>query len=393
MALLACWVAFPLILLALAHGAGTLIARAAARDLPAGVRIPCGLALIIAVMDLATRTATTARLAVPAAVALGAAGLALAASERRRSPADGAAPHRFTPPRPTPDALAAAVVFAAYAAPVVLSGEATWAGYIKLDDTSTWLALVDRALEHGRTLTGLPISTYREVLAHYLVVGYPLGAFLPVGLGHALLGQDSAWLTDPWMATMAAALTLALARIARGALPDAPRWQPAAIAALAGQAALLYGYYLWGGMKELAGAFLVAAFAVTAPLPLEGERRLRATAAHAGGAVGARGGAQPRRARVGRARCGARAARDPRRPAAPAAPAAGDRRGGDRGAGRGHVSRPAPRRVRRAVPRGARGQPRARQPARAAERPAARRDLAVAGLPRRALRADRSPTC
>ena len=272
MALLACWVAFPLILLALAHGAGTLIARAAARDLPAGVRIPCGLALIIAVMDLATRTATTARLAVPAAVALGAAGLALAARERLRS-----AGARFAPPRPTPDALAATVVFAAFAAPVVLSGEATWAGYIKLDDTSTWLALVDRALDHGRTLTGLPISTYREVLAHYLVVGYPIGAFLPVGLGHALLGQDGAWLTDPWMATMAATLTLALARIARRALPDAPRWQPAAIAALSGQAALLYGYYLWGGMKELAGAFLVAAFAVSAPLPLDGERRLRAT--------------------------------------------------------------------------------------------------------------------
>ncbi len=272
MALLACWVAFPLILVVLADGAGTLVARASGRDLPAGVRLPCGLALIIAVMDLATRTATTARLAVPAAVALGVAGLALTARERLRS-----AGRRFAPPRPTPDALAAALVFAVYAAPVVLSGEATWAGYIKLDDTATWLALVDRALEHGRTLTGLPISTYREVLAHYLVVGYPIGAFLPVGLGHALLGQDAAWLTDPWMATMAAMLTLALARIARQALPDAPRWQPAAIAALAGQAALLYGYYLWGGMKELAGAFLVAAFAVTAPLPLEGERRLRAT--------------------------------------------------------------------------------------------------------------------
>ena len=44
----------------------------------------------------------------------------------------------------------AAAVYAVYAAPVVASGKATFAGYITLDDTSTWLALTDRAMEHGR---------------------------------------------------------------------------------------------------------------------------------------------------------------------------------------------------------------------------------------------------
>jgi len=278
MTLLACWVAFPLILLALAHGAGTLIGWAAGRELPAGVRIPSGLALIMAVLDLATRSSSTATLAVPAVVILGVAGLAVGLAPGRWSGrGDGpTSAHRFSL-RPAPEVVAAAVVFAVYAAPIVLSGQATWAGYIKLDDTATWLALVDRALEHGHSLAGLPTSTYRDVLANYLVVGYPLGSFLPLGIGHELLGQDIAWLTDPWMATMAAALTLALAHIARRALPNARRWAPAVIAALAAQAALLYGYYLWGGMKELAGAVLVAAFAVTAALPLEGERRLRAT--------------------------------------------------------------------------------------------------------------------
>jgi hypothetical protein len=39
--------------------------------------------------------------------------------------------------------LAAAGVFFVFGAPVILSGEATFTGYIKLDDTSTWLAFAD----------------------------------------------------------------------------------------------------------------------------------------------------------------------------------------------------------------------------------------------------------
>ena len=61
-------------------------------------------------------------------------------------------------------AAAAAAVFAFYAAPVVLSGAATFTGYVKLDDTATWLALTDRVMEHGRDLTGLAPSSYEAAL-------------------------------------------------------------------------------------------------------------------------------------------------------------------------------------------------------------------------------------
>jgi hypothetical protein len=266
-ALLVCWVAFPLLLGLLAQGCGTLVQRLAGRTLALGVRIPCGVALMIAVLDAVTRFTATAHLAVAAVVALGVLGLVLAGPWRWRL---------ATATRPA--LVAAALVFAVYAAPVVLSGMATWTGYIKLDDTATWLALVDRALTHGRTLAGLPPSTYRATLGSYLTVGYPLGSFLPLGIGHALLGEDIAWLVNPWMAFMAAVLALALHRIAARALDseDAHGWPPAAIAALAAQPALLYGYYLWGGIKEVAGALLIAAFAVAAPVALGGERRLRA---------------------------------------------------------------------------------------------------------------------
>ena len=270
MALLAAWVAYPIILALLAYGSGTLVQLAAGRPLALGVRLPCGVALIIAVLDLFTRTTATASLAVAAAVVLGVIGLAVAVITRVR------AGGRASWPRPPAEVPAAVGVFALYAAPVVLSGEATWAGFFKLDDTANWLAVVNRALSQGRNLAGVPPSAYQAVLENYLVTGYPLGSFLPLGLGHTLLGQDVAWLTDSWMAFMAAMLALALGHGARRALPRAPNWQPALIGALAAMSALLYGYYLWGGMKEMADAFLIATFAVSVPLALEGRARVRA---------------------------------------------------------------------------------------------------------------------
>lgn len=270
--MIACWAAFPLLLTILAYGCGALVERAAGRTLALGVRLPCGAALMIAALDLATRAAVTAPLAVPAVIALALVGFAL----RRRRVAGG---------RESAAAIAAVAVLAVYAAPVVLSGMATWAGYVKLDDTATWLALVDRALSAGRTVSGLAPSTYRQTLIAYLAGGYPLGSFLPLGLGHRLTGQDAAWLVDPWMAFMAAMLALALQRIAASMLrscggprgeADAGSRRAAAVAFVAAQPALLYGYYLWGGIKEMAAAMLIAALAAALPLCAEGERRARA---------------------------------------------------------------------------------------------------------------------
>ncbi len=275
MALLASWVAFPVVLSLVAYGAGELVMLASGRPLPLGVRLPSGVALVIAVMDLFTRTTATAPLAVAAAVVLGVAGLAAAIYARMRDREDGRPP--WTRPHVPAGVLAAVAVFAVYAAPIVLSGEATWAGYAKLDDTSNWLALVTQALSHGRTLSGVAPSAYYGVLSDYLVTGYPIGAFLPIGIGHALLGQDGAWLTDPWMAFLAAMLALTLGYAARRALPRAPAWQPAVIGAIAALSALLYGYYLWGGTKELADALLIATFAVSLPIVLEDKADARAS--------------------------------------------------------------------------------------------------------------------
>ena len=245
MDLIVAWVVFPGALVALALGCGLLVGRLAGTALPRALLPAAGLALMIVVAAFFTLADATAELAAPAVVALALAGLVLG----RRSLAR---PSRWP-------LLAAGGVFAVYAAPIVLSGEATFAGYIRLDDTATWLALTDRVLEHGRDLDGLAPSTYEATLAFNLADGYPVGAFLPLGLVGGLLGEDVAWLIQPYMAALAALLALALWSLARPLVASAPL--RAGIAFVAAQSALLFGYYLWGGVKELAAAMLIASVA------------------------------------------------------------------------------------------------------------------------------------
>jgi hypothetical protein len=161
-------------------------------------------------------------------------------------------------------------VFLTYGAPIILSGSATFAGYIKLDDDSTLLALTDRAMEHGRSLAGLQPSTYLRTLDVLLVHGYPLATFMPLGVGHLLVRVDALWLYQPCMAFMAALLALSLYALLTKLV--GPGWVSAGIAFVAAQSALLYGYGLWGGMKELGTAWAVPLMAALVPRTVTAER-------------------------------------------------------------------------------------------------------------------------
>jgi hypothetical protein len=252
--MIASWLAFPALLLALSLGAGLLVERLFGRRLPGSLLVPVGLAAIVVIAHVAVVSDATAELAPAAAIALAAAGFVLAPAWRRG----------HVDPSP---ALAGLAVFLAYGAPVLASGEATFAGYIKLDDSATWMALTDRVMEHGRSLEGLPPSTYEATLDFNLDEGYPVGAFLPLGVGAALTGVDVAWLVQPYIAFWAAMLAAALFGLLRPLIGRS--WLAAAAAAIAAQPALLYGYALWGGIKEVAAAALVATAAALLPLAFE----------------------------------------------------------------------------------------------------------------------------
>jgi hypothetical protein len=158
--------------------------------------------------------------------------------------------------------LAAIGVFFVFGAPVILSGSATFAGYIKLDDTSTWLAFTDHVLAHGHSVAGLAPSSYEATVQINLSAGYPVGAFIPLGVGHELTGQDSAWLFQPYMALMAAFMSLVFYEVAAPVIRD-HRLRAAAVF-IAAQPALLVGYAFWGGIKEVSTALLVAILAAGA---------------------------------------------------------------------------------------------------------------------------------
>ena len=258
MTLIVCWLAFPLVLAIVCAGLGLLLERACGIRLATSLLLPCGFALLIVVTTLATLSSATAGLATPVTLVLAVAGLVLGVRRRNwRLSRAGVA--------------TVLAVFAIGAAPVVLTGEATFAGYTQLDDISTFLGLASYAIDHGRDTSGLPPSTYEATLGS-LRGGYPLGSFIPLPALQPLVGQDLAWLWQPYLTWALALLAMALWALARPVVRDA-RLRAVAVFAAA-QPALLYAYLLQGGVKEVVAAALAALAAALAVELTAGKLRL-----------------------------------------------------------------------------------------------------------------------
>jgi hypothetical protein len=237
-----CWLVAPAGMLLAAVGLSLLVERLTTLRLPWTLRPALGMATAIVLAQFGTASSATAPLTLPAILLAAALGLVLGRG------VVGAAPDRV-------EVTVAAAVFALFALPFFAIGEATWAGYIKLDDTATWMALTDHVFEHGRGLGDLAPSTHNQVLIDYLGGTYPIGGFVPAALMAELSGQDVAFTMQPSMAFAAALLGLGLLELGRRLLRGA--WLAAATAILASLSSMLVGYYFWGGVKELVTAALL----------------------------------------------------------------------------------------------------------------------------------------
>ena len=246
------WVVFPAVMVAVWAGCGLAVARVTPGGLPRGLVLPVGFATALVIASSATAAEPTARLAAPVVLALAVTGFLVAGDRRGWIPDPWAGG-------------AAAAVFVVFGAPVLATGTATFTGYIQLDDIATWLAITDQVTQRGRDLSGLDTaSSFRQVVRDYLPGGYPVGAFLPLGLGHDfMIGRDIAWLFAPTMALTSGLLTLTLTEVVKPVL--ARPWARAVVAFLAAQSALLVAYAEWGAIKEVTASLLVALTAALAP--------------------------------------------------------------------------------------------------------------------------------
>ena len=150
MDLLLCWLVGPVVLVAVAVGLCFGVELISGARLPWTVRPALGLAVMIVIAQLGVSIDTTAELAIPVVVALGAFGLVMGWSARLTRV-----------PLPGWELAAALGVYLVFGAPVLLSGDPTLAGFIKLDDTATWMALDRprlRVRPQGRRLRALHLG-------------------------------------------------------------------------------------------------------------------------------------------------------------------------------------------------------------------------------------------
>jgi hypothetical protein len=244
--LVVAWVLFPLVLLAVCYGCGLLVERVADWRLW-GVLLPAtGLALVIVVTTLTTTRGFSARLTTPLVVVLAAGGYAIGWRRLRAL-------------RPSYWALAVGLgVYAICAAPVVLSGNATFLGYFVDSDQGFHFTLLTYLVAHGHDLTNVPvISPYAvpNALHQYIGTAYPFGADVALGSIRPLVGQDVAWLFQPYLAVTMGLGAVALWDLLRGVVTSQPL--RAACAFIAAQSGLAYAFYLEASIKEIVAALLI----------------------------------------------------------------------------------------------------------------------------------------
>jgi hypothetical protein len=266
MSMILSWVFFPLVLAALGLGWGTLVQLASGDRQLGPLTIPLGLTAALICAAVLTSWNFSAPYAAPVTALVALAGLAQSWGRVKL----GWAP-----------AVAAAAVVFVYGAPIIFSGQASFLGYVRLDDTATWFSFVDQFFTHARDFSALPPSTFKLLGETNLATGvfppngahgsaYPAGAFMLLGVGHWISRIDVAWIFQPYLACCAAALALTLYDLGEPLL----EWRSLRgfVAAVGACSALLWGYAAWGGIKELTAAFLLGLAAALATRLIRAEK-------------------------------------------------------------------------------------------------------------------------
>jgi hypothetical protein len=248
------WIAFPLAMLAIAHGTGLLAERVTRAELPVGLLAPVGASVCVLLALPVYLFDGTAPVAAVLLVVAAVVGVVLGRGRLRRP--DWGAP-----------ALAALAAYGLFMAPVLLSGHWTWAGYNFVNDPAVNMVMVDHIAHHGDAETAFNRSTTGNMIVNTLGTAYPLGIHALLASLNWLVPLPLAAVYQPFIAMLAALAAMAFAELGRRC--GLPRWIAAAAAVAAVGANLTYQYALHGAFKEIALVTMLATAAALARVALD----------------------------------------------------------------------------------------------------------------------------
>lgn len=257
--LLAAWLLYPLALTLLCLGLGLLLERATGWRMPGALLLPAGFAALLATARLITESPSLAEAALPVIGALAIAGFALNVQRVRALRPDWWC------------VVAIAGVAVIFAAPVVFSGEPSFAGYLALPDTSQQLGLAHLYAHHGPDWMSLPAGATRITMSKYVTTSYPVAGQAALGVTAPLGVLDLAWLYQPLLTFGVLMGALAMWSLVAPVLGRG--WQRAVVVFVGSQSALLMGNVLTGSIKEVLAvelllitvALIMAAFTARRP--------------------------------------------------------------------------------------------------------------------------------
>ncbi|HUW88352.1 MAG TPA: hypothetical protein VMW30_08275 [Candidatus Paceibacterota bacterium] len=249
------WIVAPIFLLVLSFGVGLLLALFARRPINFVVATALGFLLIAILGSLLTISTFTAPHTALIIGVLSLAGLTLGyARLRSLIHFDFAA------------MWAGVLTYLAFGLPIIASGTPTWAGWVKLDDPGTFLAITDRLMSVGRTTPEFVTSTYSRVIqtifdpvgaGHF---SYPVGSFMPFGVTAKLTRVESAWFFQPYMSISAALVAMLFVYILRSY--TSKKTYQVLFATFASLASTIYSYVMWGAIKEIVILIPIVLFAL-----------------------------------------------------------------------------------------------------------------------------------
>ncbi len=266
---LSAWVLFPLALLGVCTGAGLLVRRLSGGAISGVLILPVGFSLIVTLSTLGTSITWLAPGAGALVVAVAVLGIATECLIERPRPRSVVRKLMHGAPYP---AIAAFVAFAVIAAPVVLTGTASWTGFQRITDTAGQMAFAQHLAEAGRSVpTG--DSSFDITIQGLTGNGYPGGGQATLGVIAHVVDTDVPWCFQAYQAWAAAMGALALFALLRRVIRSPLMCCIGAAVAI--QPNILYDYALVSGIKELTTASLILLVVAILAEQLPGPRSLR----------------------------------------------------------------------------------------------------------------------